>query len=926
VLMAAGGAVAGIVVDGGGPAGTDEVGQTVDGATLLPDNQFVSPVGDRIEVANGRMISSALSPDGTKLAALTSSNVLGHGLTIFDLQAKKIVQQVGVVGGSSSAPVGDGEVAADGPLYSRDGKTLWMSQATDILRFTVKADGTVDPTPAATIPLTAGHHGPFSDGYSVFSPSGDALPSGMALSADGKELYVALNANNTLGIIDTSTNKLAMEIPVGNAPRQVVVRWPYAFVSNEGGRPARRGDVTNRSDYTDIVADPVTGAASTGTVSVVDLRSHREVREITVGLGPAAMVLRDRALFVANTNGDSVSVIDVKRQVARKTIHVQPLPGVPVGSHVNAIYVPDRTHLLLSLGRDNAIAEYSYTGMRKPVRLLGMIPTDWYPVAIQQSSALGGKLVVTSGKGRGARGLTGSVTIGGTTPPSAYITHLETSSVETFPLPDDPTLARDTERVRKNNGWDRFADVNSGAGDTVPSVIPPKLGMPSVIKHVVLIVKENRTYDQVLGDLGTGNGDPALAQFGAAVTPNMHALAKRFGDLDNFYDEGTLSADGHNWIVQADANDYVESSFGTFARSYPASGADALAYQRSGFLWDKALENGLDVRNYGEYLNFFSVPASGGPTWQDWYRDSEILEGKASGPLPVPIDKYRSTTDVPALDRVTNEAFPLFDLDIPDQYRVDIWERDFKADVASGKFPNLTLMTIMSDHTAIPQSSGGSPNPVAEVADNDLALGRVVSDISHSPLWASTAIFVAEDDSQAGVDHVDGHRAPMFVISPYSKPGVDSYYYSQLNMVRTIEQILGLAPLNQGDANAAPMYNAFTEQPDATAYETQPNLVPLDLGAGTPVGTNALAAGARPPAAVPRRWRRLVEVPASQRRTVAAWTAWGRHQHFGGAHPRPDYANPVLLNHYDWYAAHGWRTPYPGERRIATPAELLRRG
>ena len=890
-------AAGGIAVAASESASNRQVGQADNGATVLPDNQLVTPVGQRTEVDNGRIISSTLSPDGTKLAALTSNALAGRGLTIIDVKSGKVLQQVGPYGDAPNAPLGDGTVAADGPLYSQDGSTLWLSQATDILRMTVKSDGTVNASPAATIAVKPTHGGKFGGGQGISSPSGDALPSGAALSKNGGLLYVAINGNNTLGVVDTKTNKLVRQIPVGMAPRRVVVDGSFAYVSDEGGRRPRQGDRTNFSDYSHVVSDPRTGAATTGAVSVVDLRSQREVQEIPVGLAPAAMLIDGADLLVVNTNNDSISVIDLAQRRVVRTLHIEPLAGVPVGSNVNAIARLDAGHLLLSLGRDNAIAEYDYTGPENPFVLRGLIPTDWYPVAIQRSAALGGKLVVTSGKGRGARGF-----VTATTNPDAgpRITHLETSSVEVVPVPDHKTLTQYTGQVWQNNGWNEFAAVNSGAGDTVPTVIPQKLGDSSPIKHVMVIVKENRTYDQVLGDLGEGNGDPSLTEFGMAVTPNHHALAKRFGDLDNFYDEATLSADGHNWVTQANANDYDEGSFGSWARSYPASGSDALAYQRSGFLWQSALEAGLSVRNYGEYVNWINTPSNGAPTWADWYKDSQIMEGKASGPMPVPIDKYRNWTDVPALNAVTNPAYPLFDLDIPDQYRVDIWERDFKAAEASGKLPNLTMMTIMSDHTATSTGAPGSPpNDVSEVADNDLALGRIVSDVSHSKFWKSTAIFVVEDDSQAGVDHVDGHRAPMFVISPYSKTGVDSTYYTQLNMVRTVEQILGLAPMNQGDANAQPMYDAFTSTPDLAPYETQTNTVPLTLGTNVPVALRGL---------------------------VDAWEAWGSKQHFGGANPMPDFADPVLLNHYDWYAAHGWRVPYPGESTLYSPAQLLHIG
>ena len=917
LLFAAVGAAAGAFGTQTDPFGSDQVGQTVGSRILLPTNQWISPAGQRILEGKARLSGSALSPDGTHLAVLSIQRELGAGLMVFDLRAGTLAQTIG-----GDDRLGDNTVAADAPLYSRDGRTLWVSQSRDVLRFDVAADGTVSSSPSATIPLKATHGDEYSSIYSIFRPNGDALPSGMALSADGSRLYVALNGNNTLATIDTRTNSLTSQIPVGNAPRQVVLRGGIAYVSDEGGRPARSSDVTNFSDGTRIVSDPQTGAPVSGTVSVVDLRRGRVTRTIPVGLEPTALLLRGNALFVANSGGDSVSIVDTRRNRVVRTLGVNPVPGQSIGSYPDSVSMPDPAHLLVSLGRDNAVADYAFSGLRRPIRLLGLIPTDWYPVAAESDAALGGELVITNDKGVGSRGP--AATAGSANPTPAYQTHLETGSVTVLPVPrSGATLRADTQIVFADNNWGALPAIDRGSGDTVPGIVPPRLGLPSKIKHVFVIVRENRTFDQVLGDLGQGNGDPALTEFGAPVTPNAHALANRFGVLDNFYAPGTLSADGHNWIVQADANDYVEREFGAFSRSYPASGGDALAYQRVGFLWDAAMRRHLSVRNFGEYVNFMTLPASGGPSWSDWYRDSQILEGKASGPLPVPIDRYRNFTDVPALNRVTNPYFPLFDLDIPDQYRVDIWEREFRRNVQSGQLPRLTLMTLMSDHTATGSTS--DPNPASEVADNDLALGRVVSDISHSRFWGDSAIFVVEDDAQAGVDHVDGHRTVAFVISPYSRRGVDDQYFTQLNMVRTIEQILGLHAMNQNDAGVAPMYGAFTPTPDLAPYDYSQSLIPLAVGAsGNPLAGGAsggplatLASGARPGSAMPSRYL----VPPSAHAVFAAWMRWGRRQHFGGAHPTPDFADPAQLNRFDWYATHGWRVPYPGDRSILTPAQ-----
>jgi len=903
------------------PFGSSQVGQTVNGATLLPTNQWISPLGTRILDTKARLVSSELSPDGSDLAALGWNDFAGN-LTITDVRTGKIVQQTPLATGPSGNQ--DTSVGPDGPLYSPDGKTLWVPQSAYLLRFAVNSDGTISTAPTATIPLCGVDPSSAQNTSCTVSPStggpgpktGAWLPSGMALSPDGSKLYVALNGANTLGVINTATNQLTAQIAVGNAPRQVVLagNGTTAYVSDEGGRPAQPGDFTNISDGTPIVSDRSTGAATTGTVSVVNLTTGKETQEIPVGLEPTALYQDGSALFVANSNDDSFSIINEASNSLAQTVHVNPVPGATVGSYANAIsMVGDRT-LLVSIGRDNAIAEYRYDGLTSAPAYEGLLPTDWYPVNAQPDPALGNKIVVTNDKGIGARGPASTINKGpGTAPQTGnatdHNTYDDTGSVTEFALPSPSQLTQDTHAVFTDNAWNQIPAVNGGAGDTVPSVIPRTIGGDSPIKHVFVIVKENRTYDQVLGDLGEGNGDPTDAQFGQTITPNQHALANRFGDLDNFYDEGTLSADGHNWIVQAEANDYVEKEFGAFYRSYPAQGGDALAYQRDGFLWNAAQRAGISVADFGEYANFFNVPASA-DNWDKWYEDSQILEGKASGPLPIPIHEYRTYSDIPSLNAIIDPYYPKFDLNVPDQYRVDIWQRAFQKSVKQNRLPGLNLMWVMTDHTA--GVGTGDPDPIAEVADNDLAVGRVVDTISHSRFWKSTAIFVLEDDPQNGVDHVDGHRSVLWTISPYARPGVNDSYYSQINVVRTIEQILGIKPMNQEDQAAVPMYDAFTSTPDDAPYDALPNQVPLTLGApGYPSADPAS-----------RVVNADVAVPGSERRIYDAWEAWSKRQHFNGKDARQDYARPALLNRLDWYATHGWTEAYPGDRQVFAPDQV----
>ena len=890
LTLGLGGAAIAAGVTGG--FGSATVGPQTGSTVLLPTDQQVAPVGTRFIVGadtDSRLLSSTVSPDGTKLAALSWHQFTGF-LSIIDLSSGTVIQTVGNGKPYLSA---DESVGADGPLYAPDGTSLWVPTATAIVRFTVDpASGMVSHPVTISLPASG--------------PGGAALPSGMALSADGTRLYVALNGYNTLGVIDTATNTLVNQIAVGNAPRQVVVVGTTAYVSNEGGTPTGQPSYnytyTNLSDNTPVIADPTTGAATTGTVSVVDLATGSETKEISVGLEPSALYLApDGTLMVANSNSDSVSLIDTATNTVVQTVNTDPVPGTTVGSDPNAILMPDAGHLLVSIGRDNALAVYGYSGATAPVSYLGLLPTDWYPVAVA-TDATAGQLVVTNDKGIGAWGAPSTISKGpDTTPATGHNTYDDTGSLTEFAWSDAlANLGAYTHAVSLDNGWEHLGPTTRASGSHVAAVpVPLQLGQPSTIQHVFLIDRENRTYDQVFGDVSKGNGDSSLAQFGATVTPNAHALAARFGLFDNFYDPSTLSADGHNWLLQANANDYLEKEFGAFWRSYPALGADALAYQSDGFLWTIAAAAGKTVADFGEYENFQNLPLSGYPTWSQWYTDSQILEHKATGPLPVPESKYTSWSDLLSVNAIEDPLFPTFNLDIPDQYRVDVWQQAFAQSEKTGKLANLTLIALPDDHTA--GLSSGDPYPVAEVADNDLALGRIVDTISHSQFWKSSAIFVVEDDSQNGVDHVDGHRAPALVISPWAAEGaVNDTYATQLNLVKTIEQILGLAPMNQMDRAAEPMFTAFTSKPDFRPYTAVPNKIPLTLG------TKSSAP----------------KVPAALQGTYQQWVAWSADQHFGGSAPAPDVANPAQLNRLDWYTSHGWTTPYPGDPAILAPDQV----
>ena len=430
--------VASAAVVGFNPFGDKLVGQTYAGAVLLPTNQWISPLGTRILDNQERLVSSTISPDGTYMAALGWNNFSGF-LTIINLKTHAIVQRTSLATGGGNSQ--DFSVAADGPLYSPDGQTLWVPQSTYLTRFSVDpSTGQATQTAAIALCGSALDSSKCNPNIGPSDATGAYLPSGMALSPDGSKLYVALNGANTLGVIDTASNKLASQIRVGNAPRQVVLAngRDVAYVSNEGGRPSTKADFTNLSDGTPIVSNPSTGGAITGTVSVVNLKTGKEEREIPVGLQPTALYQHGSALLVANSNDDSLSVIDEASNSVTQTVHTNPAPGARVGSYANAISMPDSSHVLVSIGRDNAIAVYKYSGVSSAMHLQGLIPTDWYPVAVSPDPALGAhQIVVTNDKGIGARGPESTINKGPYTMPgpskaTGHNTYDDTGSVTLF--------------------------------------------------------------------------------------------------------------------------------------------------------------------------------------------------------------------------------------------------------------------------------------------------------------------------------------------------------------------------------------------------------------------------------------------------------------------------------------------------------------
>ncbi|WP_244317198.1 bifunctional YncE family protein/alkaline phosphatase family protein [Micromonospora terminaliae] len=854
--------------------GTDQVGQLTDKGLVISDDQYLSPIGERLVLNNGKIMSSSVSPDGTHLAASVTDG--GMALAVVDLKNHRVQQLVGN-NAAADLRISGNDVGQEGPTYSPDGTRLWLGQADGYRTFTVNPDGTLANPAFIRIPQDGPRRALASE--AVFSP-------------DGSTVYSAVNGQNRVVAIDTATGAVRQSWAVGNAPRDLVLVGGKLYVSNEGGRPAKPGEPTINSYNTQVPADQVTASTTTGTVSVIDLANPAAaVASIDVGLHPTALYARNGAVFVTNTNSDDVSVIDTARDRVVQTIATRPWPEATVGYQPNAVTLTDDGHLLVTLGRANAVAVYRYTTPLEPVSYVGLLPTDYFPAEI---TSVGNDVLIANTRGIDARRPTTS---------AGHGTHDTTSSLQRFALPDDKVIRSETGKVFSQNGWTGGSVKLAQGNRAKPVPVPQRLGDPSTIKHVFLIVKENRTYDQVFGDDPRGNGDPSLAQFGENVTPNQHALAKQFGLYDNTYDIGTNSAEGHNWLMQADNPEYTESTAGEYIRSYDTED-DALGHQRTGFIWTGAQAAGRTVRNFGEFHQFLTKPADA--TWQNLYCDSRNMAATGQDTA------YRlaSSSPIPSLNSVSVPGFPKYDLGVPDIYRYEIWNRDFQKNGPA----NLNMFWLSSDHT------GGPPNAAAQVADNDLAVGRIVDTISHSRYWKDSAIFVVEDDSQAGLDHVDGHRAPIQIISPWARHGVvDNHYYSQITMIRTIEQILGIRPMNQKDSAASPMRQAFTGKPDLTPFTAVPNRTSLTAGLATPPACgldtpapqNPLAAAA--PAAT---------VPADKQQLAAQWDEWKSHQRLTGPDAKPDYANPAQMNHFTWYQAHDWKKPYPGEDQIFAPENV----
>lgn len=740
-------------------------GPRPDGTAITSQGWRVTPAGTQTRLGPGTL-DLAMSPRGNLLLAV-NAGYLRHSLMAIDPTTGRVLQTIREQGGHNQGPwqyeAGHSHGYYVGVAFAPNGRRAWASSGSGDALHTFRITGTsVDEVRRVRVSSNLGND--------------HVYPAGIAVGPHAGRLYVAGNLSDSLVAVDPVARRVVGEVAVGHMPYGVALdaSATKAFVTNWGG----------------------------STVSVVELASMTVVRTVEVGTHPSAITANParHEIYVANSDGDSVSVLNDGTGRVVRTIDLGPFAGAPVGASPNALRVsPDGDTLYVANAGDDDIA---VVDLAHGDAVAGLIPTAWYPdgVALDPS---GDTLFVTNMKGLGV----------GPSPEGTYWPTLMRGTLSRIAVPNAGQLAAYTAQVRANNRFDAPPAVPEG------SVLPAHPGDPTPIEHVIYVMKENRTYDQILGDLEVGNGDPSLAIFGEDVTPNHHELARRFVTFDNFYADAEVSADGWSWTTGAYANTYNQKNwpldYNYYGRPYdfggfgdPETAALPGEDPGRGFLWDQLARAGIDYRNFGFFVDN-------------------------------PVDLQPS---IPGLIGHTDLKYPGWDMLTMDQVRIERWLQVFGRYQQQRQMPTMQFVYLPSDHTY-----GTTPDarkPAAYVADNDLALGRLVDAVSHSEFWSSTAIFVVEDDAQDGPDHVDGHRSLAYIISPYTQKGtVDSTFYSSVSVLRTMELLLGVPPMSQFDALATPMADAFTTVPNLRPYdELMPgqSLTAVN-GANAPMAAESLA-------------------------------------------------------------------------------------
>ncbi|HEV2984281.1 MAG TPA: SMP-30/gluconolactonase/LRE family protein [Vicinamibacterales bacterium] len=726
---------------------TSVPGKLADGTVLLPNGWRLAPVGKH--VALGTLpLNAVVSLDG-RYAIVVTSGLMKPALTVIDVATwtVKNIYQI--------------DHAWYGLAWSPDGTKLYVGGAAqnNVQEFAY-ADGGL--TRARTLALPG--------------QSGDTFAGGLAISPDGRTLFVTRVFAMTLSAIDLTTGQVTKTVPLPAEPYTCVVSpdGQTVYVSLWGG--AR-----------------VQGYTADKLLPVVELQT---------GEHPNAMLFSSdgKRLFVASASSAAVWVFDTFSWDPLEQVSTSLYPQAPPTSTPNSLALsPDGRQLLVANADINAVAVIDVSNGGQSY-VDGFIPTGWYPTNAVYSRD-GKQIFVLSGKGLASA----------SNPGNGNMDKRLSGWMSAVPTPDRTALA---DYSRKVLSLTPYTDANRLTNPAIPigSPIPRTVGASTPIKHVFYVIRENRSYDQVLGDVAEGNGDPSLTLFGRDVTPNGHALAQNFVLFDNFYVDADVSYNGHSYSTAAYATDVIEKLWqaNMSNRGVPSLGEGGgfmrnpfgnLTAPPGGYLWDYARRAGVSVRSYGEFTQHLSRSPTG-----------DVVEVES----------------VPGLKGAIAPSFAGWDLDITDSRRVDTWLQEFRQYEANGNLPQLSIIRLPNDHTA--GTRAGSPTPRAMVAENDLALGKLVEAISSSSVyWKDSALFIVEDDAQAGPDHVDSHRSVMLLASPFARRSfVDHTFYTTSGVLRTIELILGLPPMSQFDAAATPLYNAFTGTPNLAVYRRSDARVPLD--------------------------------------------------------------------------------------------------
>ncbi len=777
--------------------------------------EIVRPYGAQTRWS-GRPVALAAAPDGRTLFAKDD-----HGLVVLDAATGGVRQTLASPGGSSLT----------GLAVAPSGEILLTDARSSLRVARLGPGGTYAWTPAIPLPKP--------------KVGGEAYGCGLAVLPSGRVL-VALSRGNEVAEVDLAARAVVRRLPTSPAPYALAVASGRVYVSCWGRSPAGR---KAPASGTDVDVDG-RGIAAGGTIDVFDLATGRPRARRPVGLQPSELLpLPDGRVVAALANDDALAVLGRDGSVRRVPLAVR--AGDPFGSAPNALALGGG-RLYVALGGSDAVAVLD----PRSLRALGFVPAGWYPTAL---AFAGGRLFVANAKGDGAplvvpgRGSTATRAFG---------------SLSAYAPPTGRALAGATAETLRLSALPRAVLRRSG----VPAVpVPERPGEPSVFEHVVYILRENRTYDQVLGDVKEGDGDPSLCLYGEGVTPNAHALAREFVLLDNAYCNGIISSDGHAWAIEGNATSYLERAFGGWTRSYPF-GDDPLSASRTGYLWDWVLAGGRSFRNFGEFDYAAPIPASA--TFAEIYRDFAGSAGAGGG------GKIAFAANI-GVERLRRYSAPVpgWNLRIPDVLRADRFLKELRESERTGVFAAMNLLYLPQDHTS--GLTPGMPTPRAHVADNDLALGRVIEGLSRSRFWPTTAVFVVEDDPQDGFDHVDGRRSPVLVVSPYTRRrAVVHDVYNGTSVLRTMFAILGLPPRTLAEARSplmAACFSAPDAAPNLAPYAARPNRVPLDE--------------LNPPAA---RQTALL-APYARRRLPL---------------DRPDAGDDARMNRILWRAAKGAR-PYP---------------